>query len=531
MSSLKPGLCGDLALWGRDPAAPVMAGSVAAMLRRRGREDGARTALIWRSGDGLARMSYAELLAAAEKAARWILSHAAPGDRVAVWARNGWEWVVVEHACALSGTIITPWNTAWTDHEARHAIALTDPRIILAEADTRGVDLMARARALGEGRTVAHLFELPKLQGADVALPDPGPEAPFLVQFTSGTTGRAKGALHTQGSALNGGFLRVWDGGGADDVFLNAAPLHHVGGSISLVLGALACAGAYALMPRFEPGEFIRLIKETGATRTGGVPTMLIAIMEHPDFPPEGFHLRGLGCGATQVPTPLIRKMAEVFHAPILNTFGQSECGFITCTVAGDDPELVAVTVGRPAPQNDVRIADPATGETLRQGEVGEICARSPAQMRGYFDQPEATAATIDAEGWLHTGDLGVMDARGYVTVKGRAREVIIRGGENIYPIEVEQVLMQHPGVAQVAAVGVPDPRWGHEVGAAIRRAEGSGVSQEELDAFVRERLAHFKAPRHWLFLDAIPMTSSGKVRKVELEAMFAEGRSSSNTG
>src|SRR5262249_49495329 len=130
MSPLKPGLSGDLALWGKDPAAPVMGGSVAAMLRKRGREDGERTALTWRSGEGLARMSYAELLAAAERAARWILGHAAPGDRVAVWARNGWEWVVVEHACALSGTVITPWNTAWTDHEARHAIALTDPRII-----------------------------------------------------------------------------------------------------------------------------------------------------------------------------------------------------------------------------------------------------------------------------------------------------------------------------------------------------------------------------------------------------------------
>jgi fatty-acyl-CoA synthase len=522
MSQDKPGPSGELALWRADPDASVMDRSISDLLRERGRDDGDRVALMWRAAGGVARMSYAELLAAAEDAARWLLEHAQPGDRVAVWARNSPEWVIAEYGCALAGLILASWNTAWTDHEARHAIELTDPRIILAEADTRGVDLLGRARALGEGRVTAALLDLPKLSG-DLRrpLPDPGPDAPFLIQFTSGTTGRAKGALHSQRSALNGGHLRLWGNAGPDDVHLNAGPLHHVGGSISLVLGALATGGAYALMPRFEPGEFISMIRDTGATRTGGVPTMLIAMMEHPSFPPEGFRLRGLGAGATDVPEPLVRRLAGVFHAPIIVTFGQSECSVICASTAGDAPALVATTVGRPAPQNDVKIVNLDSGRTVGFGEIGEVCTRSPAMMREYWAMPQATAETIDADGWLHTGDLGLMDPQGYVTIRGRAREVIIRGGENIYPIEVEQVLMQHPDVAQVAAVGIADARWGQEVGAAVRRAEGSGVTAEELDAFIRERLAHFKAPRHWLFLDAFPMTASGKVRKVELGRLF----------
>jgi len=519
----KAGLTGEGALWRRDPDAPVMTCSIAALLRQRAMEDGGRVAMTWREGEGLGRMTYSEALQAAETAARWMLTHAEPGDRVAVWGRNSWQWVIAEYACAMAGLVIASWNTSWTDYEVTHALGLTEPKIILAEADTRGVDLMERARALAGDRVVENLADLATLRGApDRPLPDPGPDAPFLIQFTSGTTGRAKGALHLQRTALNGGALRVGDGGGApDDVFLNGAPLHHMGGSISLVLGVLVAGGTYALMGRFDAGELIRLIKDTGATRTGGVPTMVIAVLEHPDFPKEGFQMRGMGIGAADVPTPLIQRMIEAFRAPVANTYGQSECPMISKTSPSDPVEMVVRSVGRPAPQNDVKVVDIATGKTVGIGEVGEICARSPTQMHGYFNMPEATAQTIDAEGWLHTGDLGSFDAEGYLYVRGRARETIIRGGENIYPIEVETVLMQHPAVGAVAAVGVPDPKWGHQVGAAIILREGMTATAEELDAFVRERLAHFKAPRHWLFMDAFPMTASGKVRKVELAESF----------
>jgi fatty-acyl-CoA synthase len=521
----RAGLSGEGALWLRDPEAPALTCSIAELLRRRAAESRDHVALTWREGEGLGRMTYGEMLEAAEAAARWMLQHAEPGDRVAVWARNSWQWVISEYACAMAGLVIASWNTSWTDYEVTHALNLTDPRIVLAEADTRGVDLRERARALSGDRAVDNLADLSTKLRGDVSrpLPDPGPDAPFLIQFTSGTTGRAKGALHLQRTALNGGALRVADGGGAaDDVFLNAAPMHHMGGSISLILGVLVAGGTFALMGRFEAGEQIRMIRDTGATRTGGVPTTMIAVLEHPDFPKEGFHMRGMGIGAADVPTTLIERMLEAFRAPVANTYGQSECPMISKTSPSDPVEMVVNSVGRPAPQNDVKIIDPATGKILGIGEVGEICARSPSQMHGYFAQPDATAQTIDADGWLHTGDLGSFDADGYLYVRGRARETIIRGGENIYPIEVETVLAQHPAVAAVAACGVPDEKWGHQVGAAIILREGMSATEGELDAFIRERLAHFKAPRHWMFVDAFPMTASGKVRRVELAERFA---------
>ena len=527
----KAGLTGEGAIWRKDPDAPFMTCSIAALLRQRASEDGGHVALTWREGEGLARLTYAQMLEKSESAARWLLDHAEPGDRVAVWARNSWQWVIAEYACALAGLVIASWNTSWTDHEVAHALNLTDPKIVLAEADTRGVDLLERARALSGERIVANLVDLPSLKGdPSRPLPDPGPDAPFLVQFTSGTTGRAKGALHLQRTALNGAAMRVTDGGGArDDVFLNAAPMHHMGGSISLILGVLVAGGTYALMGRFDAGEQIRMIRDTGATRTGGVPTTVLAMLEHPDFPKEGFKMRGMGIGAADVPTPLIHRMIQAFHAPVANTFGQSECPMISKTAPDDPPEMIVSSVGRPSQQNDVKIVEVGTGKIVGIGEVGEICARSPSQMHGYFAQPEATAQTIDADGWLHTGDLGAFDADGYLYVRGRARETIIRGGENIYPIEVETVLMEHPAVAAAAVAGVPDPKWGHQVGAAIILREGRTATTEELDAFVRERLAHFKAPRHWLFTDAFPMTASGKVRRLELAERFVTDEPTTN--
>jgi fatty-acyl-CoA synthase len=248
---------------------------------------------------------------------------------------------------------------------------------------------------------------------------------------------------------------------------------------------------------------------------------MLIGLLEHPDFPPDGFALRGVGAGGAEVPEALVLRLTSAFHSDVMVGYGQSECPLITNSLPGDPIELIAATVGMPAPQNDLKIVDIATGNTVPIGESGEICVRSPAMMRGYWAMPEETARTIDAEGWLHTGDLGLMMPTGHIQFKGRARDVVIRGGENIYPMEVEAALCAHPGVAACAVFGVPDERWGQQVGAAIQRAEGYELGGGELETFLGERLAHFKIPRRWTFVAEFPMTASGKVQKFELLKFF----------
>jgi fatty-acyl-CoA synthase len=261
-----------------------------------------------------------------------------------------------------------------------------------------------------------------------------------------------------------------------------------------------------------------------GATRTGGVPTMLLALLEHPDWAPGSIALRTIGSGGAQVPPSLIERLMREFGCPVLVAYAQSECPMITSCVPADPTAELATTVGRPLPHVELKVVDPRTGETVAMGAMGEICVRGPIVMDGYFRMPEASAATIDAEGFLHTGDLGSLDADGYVRISGRAREVIIRGGENIYPAEVEDALLAHPAIAAAAVVGAPDERWGQVVCAAVQlKAGAEPPTPEALEAHAALRLAHFKVPRRWRFVDAFPLTPSAKIRKVDVETMFLE--------
>ena len=497
-------------------------------LRRAAARFPERPALAWAEGEGVARMDYAGLLAEAERVACWLLERAAPGDRVAIWSRNSLEWVLAEYGCALAGLTIAAWNPAWTDFECGHARDLTTPAVVLAGHDTRGVPLVDRARAMAPADNVFPLEDLRSLIAAAAPRPLPAPAASdlFLIQFTSGTTGRSKGAALSNRAALNSAGLRVWAAGADEtDVWVNPIPLNHVGGAVSMVLSAVMTGSCYVVMNRFEAGEQLRMLKLCGGTRTGGVPTMMLALLEHPTWTPGSIRMRTIGSGGTQVPRPLIERPMEAFGAPLLSVYGQSECPAISLTTPQDDAATLAETVGRPSPHTELKICDLSTRRTLEVGEVGEICVRSPFIMEGYFRAPEATAATIDADGFLHTGDLGSLDARGYLHIHGRAREVIIRGGENIYPAEIEDALMSHPGVRSIAVVGVPDERWGQQVAAAVQAHEGEPPTAEALEAFAATRLAHFKVPRRWMFVDAFPMTPSGKVRKVEVEKLFLEDR------
>jgi fatty-acyl-CoA synthase len=514
---------GPKAHWPPEPSITLIPDSIGELLRRHARERGQRTALFWPAGDGIETMTYAELLAHGERLAAWILEHAQPGDRIAVWSGNNLPYVLIEYGCALAGCILAPFNAAWTDYEARHAIDLITPVVVFAGPDVRGVRLQERAHELATKSLVLDVAEAMTLQPtAPRALPPVDPSAPFLIQFTSGTTGRAKGAVLSHRAALNGAYIRpCLDGSTEEDVWLNPVPLHHIGGVIVVVLGALSVGGSCSVLQRFDADQLTRLMRPTRATRMGGVPTMWHMLLDHPNLPKGDLALKVITLGGAFVPATLVRRVLQETGARCVVNFGQSEASFVTGTLLDDDPELIATTVGRPLPHCEVKIVDPLTRETVGLDVVGEVAVRSPLVMDGYFNQPEATAQTIDTEGFLHTGDLGCMDAEGIVRLRGRARELIIRGGENVYPTEVEDALLEHPAVDLVAVVGVDDEKWGQQVGAVVRLRPGQAAEPADLEAFAALRVSHFKVPRLWAFVDEFAMTASGKIKKNDLPRLF----------
>jgi fatty-acyl-CoA synthase len=506
-----------------DTAIPLLDCGIGAQLNETAGRYPDRPAVLWADGQEIRQLSYAELSQQSTRVAQWIRARVAPGDRVAIWSRNSLEWIFLEYGCALAGAIVTAWNPAWTDPECLRARELTKPRLLFAGSE-RSASLLERAKAVAADGEVYPLDALRNLVALapPCALPDAAPDDPFLLQFTSGTTGRPKAAILTHRASLNSAWLRarLFDAN-EHDVWLNPVPMHHVGGSIALLLGAMVTGSAYVLMDRFEPGEYIRLMRACGATRVGGVPTMFMAALDHPTWQP-GTRVRSIGLGGAQIPPALINRLREAFNAPVLSTYGQSECPLIATTRPQDEPRLALETVGRVAPHVELKICTVAGGQPLDNGAVGEILVRTPTMMSGYFNMPDATAAAFDHAGFLRTGDLGSLDGEGYLRIHGRVREVIIRGGENIYPAEVEDALLQHPAVAMAGVVGVPNARWGQEVGAAIVLREGRTADANELQAFAATRLAHFKVPRHWRFALQLPLTAAGKIYKLDVEKMFA---------
>lgn len=506
-----------------DTSLPLIEATVGDTLRATAAQFPDRAALAWEQGEGIATLTYAQLLAEAEQVAGWLLRHGVPGDRVAIWSRNCVEWVIAEYGCALAGLVIASWNPAWTYAECSHARDLTTPVLVLAGYDTRGTSLIGQAGKLA-GEAQVHPLEALRVLAADgIAsdLPAVSPDDSFLIQFTSGTTGRIKGAEIGHRAAINAAWLRcAATGADETDIWVNPAPLNHVGGAITVLLGAMAVGGCYVVMPRFDPGEMLRLIRACGGTRIGGVPTMLYALLDHPDRALAPIALRGIGVGGAIVPIALVERLTVAFGAPVLVAFGQSESPIVSSGLPDDPFQRVVTTAGRVSPHVALKIAD-AEGRVLALGEVGRICVAGPCVMKGYFAMPQATAAVFDAEGFLDTGDLGSLDAEGYLRIEGRARDVVIRGGENIYPAEVEQVLLTHPAVAAIAVVGVPDERWGQQLAAAVELRAGATCANEALEAYAAIRLAYFKVPRRWLFVDRLPLTASGKVQKVTVEGWF----------
>ena len=359
------------------------------------------------------------------------------------------------------------------------------------------------------------------------ALPDVYPRNEVQIQYTSGTTGFPKGVvLHHHGITNNSrhSFARVGLKRGA--TMLVVMPLFHSAGCAMAILGGVQFDCRMILMRLFEPQRANALIESEGAYGMTGVPTMLIAMLEADVVSPRNFDsVKMAGSGGSMVPPELIRRVTDRLGCGFYTLYGQTETSPLLTQTRLDDPfDDICHTVGQPMPHTEMSIRDPATNAVMTLDTVGEICARGYSLMLGYNDDPEATAKTIDADGWLHTGDLGTMDSRGFIKVTGRVKEMIIRGGENLFPAEIENILLEHEDVAEVAVVGVPDARMGEAVAAFVRMAAGAKFDPPMLIAHCRANIAAQKTPTHWHEVSEWPLTGSGKIQKFALRDQWVAG-------
>ena len=479
--------------------------------------------------------TYRELHAEAERTARALLTRFKPGERIAVWAQNLPEWVMLEFGAALAGMVLVTVNPGFRARELEYVLKQSRAAGVFVVHAFRGNPMLETV-----GEVAPHCPELREIicfddwasfiaAGNDrkIALPTVKPTDPVMIQYTSGTTGFPKGALlHHRGLANNGADTAERMGIAPGDVFVTTMPLFHTGGCVCCVLGAVSKTATQVLVEAFEPGLVLELFATYRGNAMLGVPTMLVAMLEHPSFASSDLSsVRAICSGGSTVPAALVTLLEQKLGAPFTIVFGQTECSPVAAqTMTTDTIEDKAGTVGLPLPNIENKIVNPNTGETCAIGEIGEFCTRGYHVMLGYFEMPDATAAAIDADGWLHTGDLCAMDARGYCTVEGRLKDMIIRGGENIYPRELEELLFRHPKVGEVAVVGLPHEKWGEEVAAFIRPAPGATIDKEELSAYMRASLAPHKTPKHWFLVEGFPLTGSGKIQKFKLREFWTKG-------
>jgi fatty-acyl-CoA synthase len=522
--------------WPVDCSVPLLEKTVGDILREAAAELPNQLAMVagLPQASDRKRWTYAQMLAESEQVAQALLSRFEPSEKVAVWAPNLPEWVLLEFGAALAGLVLVTVNPAFRPAELEYVLKQSKANGIFLLPEYRGNPMVASLEQVRPN--LPHLREVILFsqweqflaEGArlDKGLPQVSPEDAAQIQYTSGTTGFPKGALLLhRGIVNNARFcaqrLEVKSG----EVWLNPMPLFHTAGCVLGVLGAVQSRACQIPVLAFEPGLVLELIESEKVSVACAVPTMLIALLEHADFTSRNLSsLRTIFSGGTLVPAELVRKIERELKVDFAIVFGTTECSpLLTQTWLSDTPEDKATTIGQPLPQTEVKIAEPGSGEVLPLNSVGELCTRGYLVMKGYYEMAEATAAAIDQEGWYHTGDLASMDERGYCRVEGRLKDMIIRGGENIYPREIEDLLFAHPKVAEVAVVGVPDERWGEVMVAYIRPVPGeeANLSEEELKVYCRGQLAAFKTPQHWVFVETLPLTPSGKIQKFVLRDKF----------
>jgi fatty-acyl-CoA synthase len=508
------------------------------------------------------RWTYGEFGARVDRLAKGLLAIGiARGDHVGIWARNVPDWLTFLFATARIGAVLVTINTSYKSHELAHVVRQSDMKALAMVEGFRDVDYIRVLRELvpesvsaERGRLVSQkfprlktliymgpekyrgMYSVPELLLLGEHFPDDryaaaregmSCEDVINMQYTSGTTGFPKGVMLTSHNILNNGWYigerqKLSE---ADRVCL-PVPLFHCFGLVLGIMAILTHGAAAVVLETFDPVMVLAAVQKARATALYGVPTMFIAELNHPMF--SLFDTSSLRTGimaGSPCPAETMRQvMAEMHCEQITIAYGLTESSpVMTQTSTDDTVERRAETVGTALPEVEIRIVDPQTGQQCAPGQPGEICCRGYLVMKGYYDMPEETAQAIDADGWLHSGDLGVVDEHGYYRVTGRIKDMIIRGGENIYPREIEEFLYTMPGIEDVQVVGVPDEKYGEVVGAFVRRKLGAEVTAGDIREYARARIARYKCPRYVFFVDSYPTTASGKIQKYKLRELAQE--------
>jgi len=522
----------------RGPQTPILEKTIGQALAETAANYPSRDALI--APHQNARLTWRELAEQAERVAVGLLAWGLqPGDRVGVWATNCVEWILLQLGCARAGLVLVNVNPAYRSHELGYVLRKSRMRALFlherdARADYRAILEESRA---GQDLPLEHVIylgqtswsrmlepggSLPPEAASPQAFVVPRVDEVVNIQYTSGTTGSPKGVLLTHRNLVNNAWLigqRVKMT--AQDRICVPVPLYHCFGC---VIGSLVAVvtGAALILPaaQFDPLATLQAVHAERATAIYGVPTMFIAELEHPEF--GRFDLTSLRTGimaGAPCPIEIMKRVVDQMHCREMTiAYGQTEASPVVTLSQVDDPlELRVSTVGCALPNTEVKIVSTDTGETVPAGQQGELCARGYLVMKGYDQEPEATCRAVDPDGWLHTGDLAAMQPDGYYRITGRAKEMIIRGGENIYPREIEEFLYANPKIADVQVVGLPDRKLGETVLAWIRLRAGETATEQEIREFCRGRIAHFKIPQHIRFVDSFPLTVTGKVQKFRI--------------
>lgn len=455
--------------------------------------------------------------------------------RVVVWAPNIPEWVILQYGAALAGLVLVTANPALRAAELRYVLAQSRAAGLFHAGAFRGTDMAGIAAEAADGTDLRERFCFADWQrlvreapGAARDLPEVSPGDGAQIQYTSGTTGFPKGALlHHRGLVTNAWYIgqrgQLPDRG----TIVSAMPLFHTAGCGMGVLGSAHQRATYVLLQAFDPELMLASIDRHRPEAVLGVPTMQIALLAHARFTSTDMSsVKVAMSGGSSVPPELVHRVEQAFGCGFTTVYGQTELSPVVSQTSPDDSLAdKAETVGRPLWNVEVKIVEPATGAVVPISTEGEICARGYQQMLEYFDMADRTAETVDQDGWVHTGDLGWLDARGYLRVTGRLKDMIIRGGENVYPVEIEQVLFAHPKVAEAVVVGVADPGWGERIAALVVPAEPNDPpTATELRALCRSRLAPHKTPADWYVAETFPLTGSGKVQKFRVQELIAQG-------
>ncbi len=514
--------------------APLLGDTIGAALLGTAAKFGDRTALIVRSQNY--RATWKQLAEESGQIARGLLARGVErGDRVGLWSPNRYEWVITQLACARIGAILVNLNPAYKTSEIEYALAQSSTSLLLHARAFRASDyaaMVAEVRPRLSSLREAIAFEDGwRALAADAARVSPAELAareaslscddPINIQYTSGTTGFPKGATLSHHNILNNGyFVGRALGLTEHDRVCIPVPFYHCFG---MVMGNLACValGSAMVIPdeAFDAARVLEAVAAERCTALYGVPTMFIAELDHPSFPSHDLTSLRTGIMAgSPCPVEIMRRVLEDMHIGEMTIcYGMTETSPVSTQTAADDSlEMRVGSVGRVHPHVEIKIIDDA-GRTVRRGERGELCTRGYSVMRGYWNQDEATRASIDDAGWMHSGDLATMDARGYVNIVGRKKDMIIRGGENIYPREVEEFLHTHPAVSEAQVIGVPSEKYGEEVMAWVRLRPGVRCSDGDLAEHCKGRIATYKIPRFWKLVDAFPMTVTGKVQKFRM--------------